>query len=189
MDVARLVNGYSYWTFSDIFTENYMPSLPFQGGFGLLTLEGVPKPAYRAFELLHRLGTDELIVDGVHETVRVWAIRRERSITMLVTNHALPRHPVAYRGWSTSSSRGCRRPRSPTSSASTTTTPTPSGRGKRWSAGVPEPSTHRAAARGISPREGAARRDLPGPHDTAGRGPPAPRCCGDHHRVRAFAGR
>ena len=94
MDVARLVNGYSYWTFSDIFTENYMPSLPFQGGFGLLTLEGVPKPAYRAFELLHRLGTDELIVDGVHETVRVWAIRRERSITMLVTNHALPRHPV-----------------------------------------------------------------------------------------------
>ena len=71
-----------------------MPSLPFQGGFGLLTLDGVPKPAYRAFELLHRLGTDELIVDGVHETVRVWAIRRERSITMLVTNHALPRHPM-----------------------------------------------------------------------------------------------
>lgn len=95
MSVCRLVEAYSYWTFSDIFDENYMPSRPFQGGFGLLSIEGVPKPVYRAFELLHRLGTEELPVTGTHETVHAWAVRRDNSVTVLLTNHALPRHPVS----------------------------------------------------------------------------------------------
>ena len=37
LEANGLVQGYSYWTFSDIFEENYFPSLPFHGGFGLLT--------------------------------------------------------------------------------------------------------------------------------------------------------
>jgi xylan 1,4-beta-xylosidase len=94
MSVCRYVKAYSYWTFSDIFDENYMPSKPFQGGFGLLSIDGVPKPAYRAFEILHRLGTDELPVDGTHETVSAWAVRRDNSVTVLLTNHALPRHAI-----------------------------------------------------------------------------------------------
>jgi xylan 1,4-beta-xylosidase len=52
-----------------------MPATAFQGGFGLITLQGVAKPSYRAFELLHRLGVEELPVDGVHETVDVWVVR------------------------------------------------------------------------------------------------------------------
>ena len=40
-----LVEGYSFWTFSDIFEENYFPSVPFQGGFGLLNLHGIAKPS------------------------------------------------------------------------------------------------------------------------------------------------
>ncbi len=28
---------------------------PFHDGFGLLTVDGIPKPAYRAFQLFHRL--------------------------------------------------------------------------------------------------------------------------------------
>ena len=50
MDAHGLVQGYSYWTFSDIFEENYFASLPFHGGFGLLNIHGIPKPAYRAFQ-------------------------------------------------------------------------------------------------------------------------------------------
>ena len=38
-------------TFSDIFDELAFPSKPFHDGFGLLTLHGVPKPIYRAFQL------------------------------------------------------------------------------------------------------------------------------------------
>jgi len=89
-----LVEGYSFWTFTDIFEENYFPSVPFHGGFGLLNLHGIPKPAYRACELLHRLGTEQLLVDGLHETVNAWVVRRQNSVTVFLTNHALPRHGI-----------------------------------------------------------------------------------------------
>ncbi|HWA10558.1 MAG TPA: glycosyl hydrolase [Opitutaceae bacterium] len=94
LEARGLVQGYSYWAFTDIFEENYMPATAFQGGFGLLTMQGVAKPAYRAFQLLHRLGVEELPVRGAHPTVDVWAVRRPGSVTLLVTNHALPRHPI-----------------------------------------------------------------------------------------------
>src|SRR5439155_17541913 len=83
-----------FCTFSDIFEENYFPSVPFHGGFGLLNLYGIPKPAYRAFEILHRLGSECLPVEGTHTTVDAWAIRRNKATTILLTNHALPRHPI-----------------------------------------------------------------------------------------------
>ena len=89
------MQGYSFWTCSDIFAENYFPSVPFHGGFGLLNLHGIPKPVYRAFELLHHLGTDQLSVQGTHETVDAWVVRKEHSATVLMTNHAQPRHPIA----------------------------------------------------------------------------------------------
>jgi xylan 1,4-beta-xylosidase len=94
MDVSGIVDGYSYWVFSDIFEENYFPSLPFHGGFGLLTLHGVAKPTYRGFELLHRLGGELMLVDGLHETVSAWVVRKENSVTVLLTNHALPGHSI-----------------------------------------------------------------------------------------------
>jgi xylan 1,4-beta-xylosidase len=94
MEMSGLVEGYSFWTFSDIFEENYFPSVPFHGGFGLMNLHGVPKPTYRAFELLHRLGGEQLLVDGSHATVDAWVVRKERSVTVLLTNHAGPRHPI-----------------------------------------------------------------------------------------------
>jgi xylan 1,4-beta-xylosidase len=95
MEAKGLVQGYSYWTFSDIFEENYFPSVPFHGGFGLLNIHGIAKPAYRAFELLHALGTDMLPVEGAHPTVDAWTVRGARSATVLLTNYALPRHPIA----------------------------------------------------------------------------------------------
>jgi xylan 1,4-beta-xylosidase len=93
MEANGLVEGYSYWTFSDIFEENYFPSLPFHGGFGLINIHGIAKPAYRAFELLHRLGTEMIDVVGSHASVDVWLVRGPGVATILVTNFALPRHP------------------------------------------------------------------------------------------------
>ena len=94
MEANGLVDGYSFWTFSDIFAENYFPAEPFQGGFGLLNLQGVAKPSYRAFELLHRLGAEQCLVDGLHETVDAWVVRHPGGATVLLCNHALPRHPI-----------------------------------------------------------------------------------------------
>ena len=94
MEVNRLVQGYSFWTFSDIFEEHYFPSTPFHGGFGLLNLHGIPKPVYRAFELLHDLGTEQSLVDGLHETVDCSLIQNESSVTILLTNHTTPGHSI-----------------------------------------------------------------------------------------------
>ncbi len=90
-----LVQGYSYWTFSDIFEENYFPSVPFQGGFGLLNIHGIAKPSYRAYELLHALGTESMPVKGTHATVDAWLVRDGKSATIVLNNFALPRHPIA----------------------------------------------------------------------------------------------
>ncbi|HLN32437.1 MAG TPA: glycosyl hydrolase [Gemmataceae bacterium] len=98
MEARGLVDGYSFWTFSDIFEESYFPSVPFHGGFGLLNIHGIPKPAYRAFEMLHRLGNECLLVEGTHETVDAWAIKAPNGITILLTNHALPRQPIQTQG-------------------------------------------------------------------------------------------
>ena len=97
LEASDLVQGYSFWTFSDIFEENYFPSVPFHGGFGLLTLHGIAKPTYRAFELLHKLGTERLLVDGLHETVNAWVTRDHARVSALLVNHALPRHSIAPR--------------------------------------------------------------------------------------------
>jgi len=100
MEAHGLVEGYSYWTFSDIFEENYFCSDPFHGGFGLMNIYGIPKPAYRAFELLHRAGNEMLKVEGEHETVDVWITRDNdtltirNTLTIFVTNWALPRHDI-----------------------------------------------------------------------------------------------
>jgi xylan 1,4-beta-xylosidase len=51
-----LVQDMSYWTFSDVFEEGGVIKTPFYGGFGLLAVDGIPKPAFNAFALLHQLG-------------------------------------------------------------------------------------------------------------------------------------
>jgi xylan 1,4-beta-xylosidase len=94
LEAHGLVQGYSYWTFSDVFEENYFPSVPFQGGFGLLNIHGIAKPAYRAYQLLHELGTQLLPVEGSHETVDAWFVHGDQRSTLVLTNFALPRHPI-----------------------------------------------------------------------------------------------
>ena len=95
MEGHGLTECYSFWTFSDIFEENYFSSVPFHGGFGLLTLHNIPKPVYRAFEIMHNLGNEILPVHGSHRTVSAWAVRNNREVTVLLTNLAMPRHPIA----------------------------------------------------------------------------------------------
>ncbi|MDQ2972272.1 MAG: glycosyl hydrolase, partial [Pseudomonadota bacterium] len=66
--VAELVECYSWWTFSDIFEENYFSSIPFHGGFGLQTIHGLAKPTFRAMQLLNGIGGESLHIDGGHRT-------------------------------------------------------------------------------------------------------------------------
>jgi xylan 1,4-beta-xylosidase len=58
------VDMFSWWTFTDIFEEQWMRSAPFHNGFGLQTVHGVPKPAWRAFQLLKDADAWRLPVEG-----------------------------------------------------------------------------------------------------------------------------
>jgi xylan 1,4-beta-xylosidase len=51
-----LTTSMSYWTFSDVFEEQGVIKTPFYGGYGLIAEGGVPKAAFNAFVMLHRLG-------------------------------------------------------------------------------------------------------------------------------------
>ncbi|MBV8113274.1 MAG: glycosyl hydrolase family 39 [Silvibacterium sp.] len=58
------VNIMSYWTFSDVFEEQGVVKTPFYGGYGIIAERGIPKPAFRAFEILHDLGDERLAEPG-----------------------------------------------------------------------------------------------------------------------------
>ncbi len=94
MEQQGIVDGYSYWTFSDIFEENYFPSVPFHGGFGLMNIHGIAKPSYRGYEILHGLGDCAHEVSGGHDTVKVWVTSGGGRVSVLLVNLALPRHLI-----------------------------------------------------------------------------------------------
>lgn len=58
--VGNAANSMSYWVFTDIFEEPGPRFTPFHGGFGLLNLQGIAKPAFYAYEYLNKLGSTEL---------------------------------------------------------------------------------------------------------------------------------
>src|ERR1700730_15393351 len=55
-----LVDDMAYWSFSDVFEEQGVVKKPFYGGYGLSAVDGIPKPAFNAFKLLHNLGEERI---------------------------------------------------------------------------------------------------------------------------------
>jgi len=63
------IDVYSYWTFTDVFEEGGLPEVEFKNIYGMKTISGVPKPAWRAFQLLHtHAGTLRLPVSISNQT-------------------------------------------------------------------------------------------------------------------------
>lgn len=82
-----LVTTMSYWTFSDVFEEGGVVKTPFYGGYGLIAADGIPKAAFHAFRLLHRLGAERLPV----ESDSVLATRRaDGALAVAAWNYAAP---------------------------------------------------------------------------------------------------
>jgi xylan 1,4-beta-xylosidase len=82
-----LVPNLAYWTFSDVFEEQGVVREPFYGGYGLIAQNGLPKPAYNAFKLLHALGDERISVNSPSAL----ATRRPDGTTVLaVWNLFLP---------------------------------------------------------------------------------------------------
>jgi xylan 1,4-beta-xylosidase len=85
-----LVDMLSYWSFSDVFEEQGVIKTPFYGGFGLLAEGGIPKPAFNAFKLLHRLG--EQRIDVASDSMLVTK-RADGAIAIALWNLSLPDDP------------------------------------------------------------------------------------------------
>ncbi len=76
-----LLQGMSYWTYSDLFEESGPPPTAFHGGFGLISRDGIRKPAFFAYKYLHALEGDTissadpqsmLAFDGRNFTAVLW---------------------------------------------------------------------------------------------------------------------
>lgn len=89
-----LVEGYSFWTVSDIFEEMGMKPGPFKNEFGIQTNHGIAKPVYRLFQALHEAGDIRLQTEGSHERAEVLALKKDGEVMVFVYNHDLERRNV-----------------------------------------------------------------------------------------------
>lgn len=101
-DNDGLVEGYSFWTFSDIFEESGQLAGAYHGGFGLQTYAGVAKPTYRLFQLFHGLGDIRLRVnsDTSDSTVEMLATKTDTGYRLIAYNHNIENEPIAEESFS-----------------------------------------------------------------------------------------
>lgn len=60
LDCINMTNSLMYWTFTDVFEEKGGQESVFQGGFGMINYQGIVKPTFHAFRMLHKLGDEKL---------------------------------------------------------------------------------------------------------------------------------
>jgi xylan 1,4-beta-xylosidase len=82
-----LTTTMSYWTFSDVFEEQGVIKTPFYGGYGLIAEGAVPKAAFNAFAMLHRLGDRRSQVDLANALV---TRRPDGTFAIAIWNYAAP---------------------------------------------------------------------------------------------------
>jgi xylan 1,4-beta-xylosidase len=89
---SEKLGSMSYWTFTDIFEESGPPKTPFEGGFGLINLQGIKKPAFFAYQFLNELGEEEL----KNSDNRSWVCRdKSGAVQALIYDLTDPRRPDA----------------------------------------------------------------------------------------------
>jgi len=82
-----LVNTMSYWSLSDVFEEQGVVKTPFYGGYGLIAEDDIPKPAFNAFKLLHKLGEERIQLDS---DFALLTRRKDGTLVLAVWNYAAP---------------------------------------------------------------------------------------------------
>jgi xylan 1,4-beta-xylosidase len=83
----KIVDGMSYWTFSDQFEEPGPPQDPFHGGFGLMNVDGLRKPGFFAYQFLTDLYDAEIPV----ASPRVIATTNGSDVRVLIWDYSPPK--------------------------------------------------------------------------------------------------
>jgi xylan 1,4-beta-xylosidase len=82
-----LVDNLAYWSFSDVFEEQGVVKTPFYGGYGLIAADGIPKPAFNVFKLLHNLGEERVQLDS---DFALLTRRKDGTLVLALWNYAAP---------------------------------------------------------------------------------------------------
>jgi xylan 1,4-beta-xylosidase len=88
-----LLQGMSYWTYTDLFEENGPPPTAFHGGFGLISRDGIRKPAFFAYKYLHALQGDNIPSADPQSMIAF----NGRDFTALIWNFVQPVQTVSDR--------------------------------------------------------------------------------------------
>ena len=104
IDCAGMADSLSYWVFTDIFEEGGGGPETFHGGFGLMNIHGVKKPAYHAYRFLHQLGDEAVarLEEGIvtrkaNGTVQALFYNYAKTLKESVPLAAYPGHDAAKR--------------------------------------------------------------------------------------------
>jgi xylan 1,4-beta-xylosidase len=94
-DCEGLLQGMSYWTYTDLFEEPGPPPTPFHGGFGLINREGIPKSAYFAYKYLHAVQGNEIPVADP----QVFAATENGNVSAVVWDFQSPDQKLSNRSF------------------------------------------------------------------------------------------
>jgi xylan 1,4-beta-xylosidase len=92
-----LLQGMSYWTYTDLFEEPGPPTAPFQGGFGLLNPQGIRKPAFFAYKYLHALDGNSI----KSSDPQAFLSTKDGNLTAVIWDFEQPEQKVSNRSFYT----------------------------------------------------------------------------------------
>lgn len=86
LDTMDRIDGSSIWCFSDIFEELHPFGEEFHGGFGLLTVDGVPKPAFYGLKMLTMAGDERMDLgeDATAGEIGIAGFRKAEELQVLL---------------------------------------------------------------------------------------------------------
>ena len=89
MDLENKMSGYMLWCMSDIFEEMALIGEPFHGSYGIVNINGIPKPNFWAIKLLSMLYPQRLLLNGkAKEGVEYAAFTDGKNVQVLLYNQS-----------------------------------------------------------------------------------------------------
>src|SRR5262249_4092892 len=82
-----LVDSMSTWSVSEVFEEQGVVKTSFYGGYGLIAVNGVPKPAFNAFRVLHNLGEERV---QLNSDTALLTRRNDGALVLAIWNYVPP---------------------------------------------------------------------------------------------------
>ena len=88
-EMDEAVNGSSIWTFSDIFDEFMLLPDEFSGGFGLLTVSGIPKPQFHALKMMAGTGPRKYQLPVTNNEIEIAVYESDDEKQLFVFRHRM----------------------------------------------------------------------------------------------------